>query len=419
MSPPPEHSRGPGSEATGLLGAPGPPDARRPVLDVGSRLHVVRTIVGLDLRRLVRDRVALFFVVVLPFILIITIGSLIGGVSAKVTVAVIDDDGGEAAGRLIEVLAGTPGVEVDRSRDRRAAERDIRIGQLSAAVVIPEGFDRKVDAGDARVMVIADRSGQAAALVDTALNDAIDRIGRRLTVQHALEDNGVTGAADVAASAVDAVSTSKVDVRTVGSGSGADGFVFAAAGQMILFMFVNALTAGSVFIEMRRLGVLDRVRSGPVDTSDVLVGLGVSRFLVATGLAAMILVFAAVGYGVEWGSAFVVVPTVVLFGLVSAGMSILIGTLFDQPDAAVSIGVPVGVGMAALGGCMFPLALAPAAMQVAGKVLTPHAWAVEALLDSAGEGAGLADLWVNLVVLAVWATALIMIARLSTRRFGR
>lgn len=399
--------------------AGGSPGGPRRVLDARSRLHVVRTIVGLDLRRLVRDRVALFFVVVLPFILIITIGSLIGGVSGKVTVAVIDDDGGELAGRLVDALADAPGVEVDRTRDRREAERDIRIGQLSAAVVIPEGFGRSVGEGDARVAVIADRSGQAAALVDTALTDAVDRIGRRLTVQHALRDNGVTDAADLAAAAVDGAGRSGVEVRTIGSDAGADGFVFAAAGQMILFMFINALTAGSMFIEMRRLGVLDRVRSGPVDTADVLVGLGASRFLVATGLAAMILLFAAVAYGVRWGSASVVVPTVVLFGLVSAGMSVLIGTLFDQPDAAVSVGVPVGVGMAALGGCMFPLALAPEAMQVAGKVLTPHAWAVEALLDSTNRGAGLDDLWVNLVVLAVWAATLIVIARLSTRRFGR
>jgi hypothetical protein len=68
---------------------------------------------------------------------------------------------------------------------------------------------------------------------------------------------------------------------------------------------------------------------------------------------------------------------------------------------------------------MFPLFLAPHAMQVAAKVLTPHAWAVEALYDSSATGAGLADLWVNLVVLAAWATTLILLARWATRRFSR
>lgn len=382
-------------------------------------MHTVVTIVGLDLRRLARDRVALFFVAVLPFVLIITIGSLMGGMSGKVTVAVIDNDGGALAGRLVATLADTPGVAVDRGRDRREAERDIRIGQLAAAVVIPEGFDRSVEDADARVAVITDRTSQAAALVDTALNDAIDRIGRQLTVQHILEENGVSDAGAVASSATEGVGRSEVEVQTLGSDSGTDGFAFAAGGQMILFMFVNSLTAGSMFIEMRRLGVLDRVRAGPVNTSDVLLGLGVSRFLVATGLATVILVFAAVAYGVQWGNPFVVGSTVVLFGFVSAGMSILIGALFDQPDASVSVGVPVSLGMAALGGCMFPLFLAPEAMQVAAKVLTPHAWAVEALLDSSGKGAGLADLWVNLVVLAAWAAILILLARLATRRFGR
>lgn len=377
------------------------------------------TIARLDLLRFVRDREALFFVAVLPFVLIITVGSLTGGASGKVTVAVIDDDGGQSAGRVAATLADTPGVEVDRGRDRREAERDIRTGQLDAAVVIPEGFDRSVEQADARVAVITDRTSRAAALVDTALNDAIDQIGRQLTVQYLLEENGVADAGTVATSAIHGVGNSEVDVETLGSESGTDGFAFAAGGQMILFMFVNALTAGSMFIEMRRIGVLDRVRAGPVDVSDVLLGLGLSRFLVAAGLAAVILVFAATAYGVEWGSPFVVGSTVVLFGLVSAGTSILIGALFDQPDASVSVGVPLGLGMAALGGCMFRLLLAPEAMQVAAKVLTPHAWAVEALLDSSEQGAGLADLWVNLVVLAGWAATLVLLARWATRRFGR
>jgi ABC-2 type transport system permease protein len=375
--------------------------------------------VGLDLRRLVRDRSALFFVLVLPFVLIITIGSFIAASGGKVSVAIIDDDGGTVARELVGALQDTSGVEVERGRDLREAERDIRIGQLSAALVIPEGFAEDVDRAGARVVVITDRTSRAAPLIEAALDDAIDKVGRRLTVEHVLEERGVEDAGAAAETAVGTSGRSTVEVQTLGSDSGSAGFAFAAGGQMILFMFINSLTAGGMFIEMRRLGILDRVRAGPVDSSDVLLGLGLSRFLVATGLATLILVFAAVAYGVEWGSPLVVGSTVVLFGLVSAGASILIGAYFDQPDASVSVGVPLGLGMAALGGCMFPLFLAPHAMQVAAKVLTPHAWAVEALYDSSATGAGLADLWVNLVVLAAWATTLILLARWATRRFSR
>lgn len=402
------------------LGEPADAHAGREQVHPGqTRLRTVVTIVGLDLRRLVRDRLALFFLFVLPFILIITIGAFIGGSAGEASVAMIDDDGGAIAARLVEALGDTPGIDLDTGRDRREAERDILVGQISAAVVIPAGFAERVERSDATVEVLVNRTSQSAALVDAALSDAIDELGGQLTVQHALASRGVQDAASVAASADREVGRSRVDVDTIGSESGTEGFTFAAGGQMILFMFINALTAGGMFIEMRRFGILDRVRAGPVDASDVLVGFGVSRFLLAVTLAVIILVFAVAAYGVDWGDPVVVGSTVVLFGLVSAGASMLIGSLFDQPDSSVSVGIPVGLGMAALGGCMFPLFLAPQMMQLAAKILTPHAWAVEALLDSSVDGTGLGDVWENLLVLAGWAVVLVVLARLATRRFTR
>jgi ABC-2 type transport system permease protein len=201
-----------------------------------------------------------------------------------------------------------------------------------------------------------------------------------------------------------------VEVRTVGTESEGSNYAFVAAGQMILFMFVNSLTAGAGFIEMRRKGILGRVTAGPVDAGDMLFGLGVSRFAIATALAAVISIMAALAYGVDWGNLSVLVAVIVVFGVVSAAASALIGAALDEPDASVSVGIPIGIGMAALGGCMFPLFLAPEGVQIAAKVFTPHAWALDAILSSAYDGAGLADVWVNFVVLAAWAVVLLGIA---------
>jgi ABC-type multidrug transport system permease subunit len=107
---------------------------------------------------------------------------------------------------------------------------------------------------------------------------------------------------------------------------------------------------------------------------------------------------------------------IVLFGIVCAGASTLIGATFDAPDAAVSVGIPVGIGMAALGGCMFPLSLAPEPMQVAAHVLTPHAWAVDAILGSAYDGDGVAQLGTEFAVLVLWAVVLLGLGRLMARR---
>jgi ABC-2 type transport system permease protein len=379
-----------------------------------SRTRVVRTVVGNDLRRLSRDRLALFFLAVLPFVLILAIGSFTPAEDVDVVLAVVDSDGGPVASELVASLESTEGFEVDTDYDRREAERDIRVKHVNAAVLIPEGFSAGVGSGAATLELLVEPTSSSAALVTAALTDALDDQVAVLTVERALATAG-SDAPEVAAAAVEGTAGSEVRVDTVGTESGGSSFAFVAGGQMILFMFINSLTAGAGFIEMRRLGILDRARTGPVDSGDVLLGLGVSRFLVAGLLAVAITGLAVLVFGVDWGSLVVMALVIVLFGVVAAAASTLIGAMFDEPDAAVSFGIPVGLGMAALGGCMFPLFLAPNPIQVAAKIFTPHAWAMDAILGSAYDGDGVAELWVDFVVLALWATALLVLARIVAR----
>ncbi len=377
---------------------------------VPSRARVVRVVVANDLRRLSRDRLALFFVAVLPFVLIVAIGSFIPSDDVDVILAVVDNDRTEASQRLLSALGDTDGFALRDGGDRREAERDVRIDEVSAAIVVPAGFAEALEAGGADVELLLEPTSSTSTLVRSAVSEAIDAQAARLTVERELEAAGSEGADELAGDVVDGLSPSEVDYRIVGAESGGSNYAFTAGGQMILFMFINSLTAGAGFIEMRRQGILGRAVAGPVSASDMLLGMGASRFLVASTLAVVITVMAVLAYGVDWGSLWVMGIVIVMFGIVSAAASTLIGALLSQPDAAVSVGVPLGIGMAALGGCMFPLVVAPTGMQVVAKILTPHAWAVDAILSSAYDGDGVADLWPNFAMLALWAVVLLSLA---------
>jgi ABC-2 type transport system permease protein len=378
------------------------------------RGRAVAAVVGNELRRLGRDRLGLFFILVLPFVLIIAIGSFIPDADVSVVVAVVDQDGSSASRELTDALGGVDGVEVRTGFDRREAERELRIQQLSGVLVLPEGFGQAVEGEGGTVEVVVDPAGSSARLVQSTVADLLQERSARLAVTGVLRDAGVADPGAVSAEALGRLEPSEVDVAVLGSTDGQSNYAFVAAGQMILFMFVNLLAAGAGFIEIRRLGILGRITAGPVDAGDVLMGMGVARFGVAAGLAALIVALSVLVYDVDWGSWAVLGSVVVLFGFVSAGASALIGAVFDEPDSATS--VPLGLGMAALGGCMFPLFLAPQAMQVLAKVLTPHAWAVDALLDASYDGAGLGEVWPNLVVLALWAAVLLGLARVLAGR---
>ena len=49
-------------------------------------------------------------------------------------------------------------------------------------------------------------------------------------------------------------------------------------------------------------------------------------------------------------------------------------------------------------------------------IFTPHAWAVDAILGSAYDGDGVAQLWPEFAVLALWAVVLLALGRLMARR---
>ena len=393
----------------------------RPRVPMPGRARSAATVAANELRRVSRDRLGLFFILVLPFVIIIAIGSFIPDDDVSVIVAVVDQDRSPASRELAEALGEVDGVEVRSGFDRREAERELRIQQLSGVLVLPEGYGEAIDAEGATVEVVVDPAASSARLVQSTVAELLAERSARLAVTQVLREAGVAGtgagsADEAAAEALDRLEPSEVEVRVLGSEEGQSNYAFVAAGQMILFMFVNLLAAGAGFIETRRLGILGRITAGPVDAGDVLAGMGAARFFVATGLAALIVALSVLVYDVDWGSWAVLVSVVVLFGFVSVGASALIGAVFDKPDSATSVGIPLGLGMAALGGCMFPLFLAPQAMQVLAKVLTPHAWAVEALLDASYDGAGLAQVWDNLVVLALWAVVLMGFARVLARR---
>ncbi|MFM7508012.1 MAG: ABC transporter permease, partial [Actinomycetota bacterium] len=249
------------------------------------------------------------------------------------------------------------------------------------------------------------------ALVLTAARFAEDRTGAEK--QEALA---------VAEAQVRDLTRGQVESITVGgSGTPISGFAFTALAQVILFMFINSLAGGSSLVEMRVFGVADRALTAPVTVAGLTVGITLSRFLIALMQGLLIAVVAAVAFGVDWGSPAVLLSVLTLFALVSAGAGVLMGALARTPDQAVAFGIPIALAMAALGGCFFPLSVAPAAMQLVARVLTPQAWATSALTASVFDGVGLGSVLVNLAVLAGFAAlylsfGAVMLSRRLQRR---
>lgn len=371
-------------------------------------------------RRLVHDRTALFFLIALPVLVIVVVGSSVSGFD-EFDIAVVDQGAGRLGAVLVDELETADELAVRRFDDLDDARTAVRRSEVAAAVVLPAGLDD--DLRDGRVVEIR-MLGEPANTVTqaawTALRSEIGSFaGRVQATAFVAAETGV--AFDDALVVVGQVEGEAASSRVVEEVVDAEtdflpeGFSYSAPTMLVLFVFITAVAASGDIIDGKRLGVFPRALAAPVRVRSLVLGAATSQLVVAAGQAALLVVVGAVVFGVDWGDPFAAGAIVVAWALVGTGAGLLFGTLFRTADQAGSIGPPIGIALGMLGGCMWPLAVVPDIMQTIGH-LTPHAWAVDAWIEVLSRGAGVAGIATQLAVLAAFAALLLGV---SSWRLGR
>lgn len=194
-----------------------------------------------------------------------------------------------------------------------------------------------------------------------------------------------------------------------------EGFSYSAPTMLVLFVFLNALTGGALIIETRRLGMYERMRAAPLGAATIIAGEALGFTVIALVQSAIIVATGALVFGVSWGDWPAATALVVVWALVGAGAGMLSGTLFRTPEQATAIGPAVGMALAMLGGCMWPLSIVNSAMRQVGHA-APQAWAVDAWTAVLARGGSLLTISLQLAVLSGFAAAFLILATLRMRR---
>jgi ABC-2 type transport system permease protein len=376
-------------------------------------------IAALSLRRVLRDRTALFFLVVLPLLIITVVGATVGG-EQRFRVGVLDEGSGPLGAELAEDLDRSAAIETSSYDDLGSLQGAVRRSELTAGVVLPAGLDATLRAGGTVEIAVVAQPASTAGLAARSAIDAVvvehsARIGAaRFAAEQAPTsfDDALASVEDVAAGiAPIAVRADLVDADTAFL---PDGFSYSAPTMLVLFVFITSVASGAAIIQTRRLGVYDRMLAAPVRTAHIVAGELLSYLLVALCQSAIIVGIGAVLFGVDWGDPVGAAALVVAWALVGTGAGTLSGTLFRTPEQADSIAPTVGIALGMLGGCMWPLEIVPDVMQTIGH-LTPHGWAVDGWIDLLSRAGGVGDIAVELAVLLGFAAVLTAIASVRLR----
>lgn len=386
-----------------------------------SAATTILVIAGTELRRVIRDRVGLFFVVVLPILVIVVIGSSIGAASESTSVGVVDLDGSEASAALLDDLAATDGLVIVRVDDPDDLAVDVRLDRIQAGLVVPSGFGDRVEAGTSVALsMVVDPSRPSSATARTSVGAVLDRFGaERSASDFASARAGIPDeeADALAQRTLDDQETTEIVVAEVGEGGLASGspYRYPAAANLVLFTFVTSLAVAGVIVESRQLGVTRRVLAGRVPPATLVAGYATSRFVLAVLQGLVVVVAGAVLFGVPWGDPLAVAALVLAFSAVAAAAAVLVGAVATTPEQTQSFGIPAGIAMGMLGGALWPLELVPEWLERLGH-LTPHAWAMDGWIAVVFDGAGIDGIARELAVLAAFGIGLGTVGATALRR---
>ena len=193
------------------------------------------------------------------------------------------------------------------------------------------------------------------------------------------------------------------------------GFEQAIPGILVMFTILVLLTTGGTMLVIeRKQGLLRRLASAPFSRRDVIAGKWGGRMLIAVVQITVALLFGTYLFEMAWGPNFAMVVLVLaVWAGFCASAGLLLGSLANTEGQASGLGVLAANGLAALGGCWWPIEVTPAWMQMIQK-FTPTGWTMDAMHKLISFQSGPASVIPQLVLLIV---ATVVVAAYAAKRF--
>jgi ABC-2 type transport system permease protein len=373
-----------------------------------------------NIRRVVRQPVMLFTTLALPFMVILVVGSALGGNPNTLGVGVVSHAHDDLAAALVSALRRSTALEVTTYGSDGGLERAVRRGQVDAGIVVPSGYAATLRRGDrSTIRFVITPDQRRAASIRTIFSGILDE--QTAALQAALFSHRFTGR-DVAAETVraqrvrDSVQPPRIETSSLAKPpSERLGFAYTAPSNLVLFVLITSLTSSAALIDTRLRGITTRMLALPVGRPSVLLGELLGRLLVALAQAAVILFFSALAFGVAWGDPVGVAAITVALCVFGAALGMVIGFTARTTSQAVAFGPPLGVVLGMLGGCMWPLSIVPDVVRQVGHAV-PTAWAMDAYVKLIEDGAPVTQVLQQLGVLTAFAAGMLVLAAAVVQR---
>ena len=378
------------------------------------------TIASMETLRVVRDRGALFWMLLFPVLYAGLFGMVQfeGSRSARVGLCVADADSGFMGAAIrasLERFSGEMGDSAALAlygREDRLFITDVALtdsvpkpcGRLLA---FPEGLTDSLCLHRTASLVLRDES---------PVSDLSSFTAQALAWRAVLENlarwvvASMDSAEDVQAR-FDSLAQRppKIAVKSsfVGGVVGApSGFTQTVPGTIVMMVLMILATHGTAtFAAERQRGLLQHLASTPASHAEIIAGKLMGRILIG-GVQIMILFALAVvaqhllglwiGYRL-----LATLPVLAVYAFAAAALGLCMAASVRSVDTGVGVGIVATLVMSALGGCWWPLEIVPRGMQIVGHVF-PTAWTMDALHQVMAYNRGVAATLPHMGILAAY-----------------
>jgi ABC-2 type transport system permease protein len=374
------------------------------------------TLAGRVIRQIIRDRRTVALFLIGPLLALTLAALVLRAPAGDVALGVVNEDEGATimllgqvslADQIVDRLAAGEGLRLITLR-RDEVDQALREGRVRGVAIFPSDFSASfAQTRHATITLRLEGSNpmDALALSGTLLRTAMQSMAG---LAPAVLTGGATSTGELPL---------ELATEYLYGGPQYDTLDYIAPVYiaLIVFFFVFLLTTVS-FLRERSQGTIERLFATPVNRFEIVTGYMLGFLVFALAQAAILLLFTVGVLGIHYaGSLLSIFLIEALLVIVAVNLGIFLSTFAHNEFQVLQFIPLVIIPMALLSGLIWPVADLPDLLRPFAYVM-PLTYANQALRDIMIKGWGLADVWLYLVVLAVFAGAFLVFAATTMRR---
>jgi ABC-2 type transport system permease protein len=367
----------------------------------------------------------LFFLILPIVFTFILSGGTAQVADSRVELFVVDEAQTSLSASLINELERSTSVK-PMLKERDAALADFESRKVAAVLILPAGFDMiTLQSGGAQVELRQQPSSTDALIALQGLQTALNLVSGTVDIANASLSQAekikpFSTAADRTAYFEEALVEAQTKMESAPQrvveiqGVTPDPIDYdpkanSSIGQMITWVFIPLIGLSAMFAMERQTGTLRRILITPTSRAVFIGGTVFGQVLAALLQMALLILFGIYVMKINWGSSpLAVAMIVVASALAAAALGTMLGTFVKTEAQGNGISIMVGMVMAMMGGCWYPIELFPQAIRAAAKIF-PTTWAMQGMLDIVTRGQGPSGVWLETVILLGFALVFFLV----------